>query len=101
VAVPDSGFFLDYVDVRTNTSFYTKGIQNLMELSNVEVDPIVHECVKDLSDEKWKCFFAEHLINYIKVPLFYIQSEYDSWSLSNILGENCHSPGNLSTCTPK
>jgi len=30
VAIPDSGFFLDYIDVQTNTSFYRYGIYNLM-----------------------------------------------------------------------
>ena len=32
---------------------------------------------------------AEELYKYIKVPLFPIQSLYDSWSIPNILGINC------------
>jgi len=33
------------------------------------------------------------------VPLFYIESEYDSWSLANILGLSCHKSGSLQTCS--
>jgi len=69
-----------------------------MQLSNVEIDPIVSECVADFPNDKWKCMFAEYLINYIQMPLFYIQSPYDSWSLTNILGQHCHESGSLQSC---
>ena len=42
--------------------------------------------------------FAEHLHPFIKVPLFPINSLYDSWSLPNILGINCVSGASLSNC---
>lgn len=50
--------------------------------------------------EKWKCMFAEHNYAFIKVPLFSIQSMYDSWSLPNILGIGCQNAGSLAGCTP-
>ena len=42
--------------------------------------------------------FAEYIHPYIKVPLFPINSLYDSWSLPNILGISCGSGGSLAGC---
>lgn len=42
--------------------------------------------------------FAEYNNAFIKIPLFPIQSLYDSWSLPNILGIRCESGGSLSNC---
>ena len=35
------------------------------------------------------CFLAGNLAQFIKVPLFIIQSTYDTWALQNILGLTC------------
>lgn len=43
--------------------------------------------------------FAEYNLNFIKVPLFPIQSLYDSWSLPNILGISCENGGSLAKCS--
>ena len=45
------------------------------------------------------CFFAQNLHKYIKVPLFAIQSLYDTWSISNILGISCIVNSSLNECT--
>ena len=36
--------------------------------------------------DQWRCmFFAEHLVPYIKTPMFIVQSKYDYWQMdSNI-----------------
>ncbi len=70
--MPDCGFFLDYIDVRYNTSAYRNSFINFMNYSNAEVDPIQSQCVADFPNDKWKCLFAEYLVNYIEVPFFFI-----------------------------
>jgi len=71
-----------------------------MLLANQEVDPIDTACVSNNTGSEWKCLFAEHLVNYIKVPTYVVMSQYDSWALANILGETCHLPlNNLALCT--
>ena len=64
-----------------------------MKISNVEVDPPTKECIAVNQDEKWKCMFAEYNHFFITVPLFAIQSPYDSWSLRYILGLFCENGG--------
>jgi hypothetical protein len=70
-----------------------------MNFSNAEVDPPVPECVAANPDAKWKCMFAEYLFPYVKVPLFAIQSAYDTWSLKTDIGIKClTSNGSLENC---
>lgn len=42
--------------------------------------------------------FAEYNYKYIKIPLFAIQSPYDTWCLPNILGLFCQRGGSLLDC---
>lgn len=42
--------------------------------------------------------FAQYVHKYIQVPIFAINSLYDSWSLPNILGISCQSGGSLANC---
>lgn len=49
-------------------------------------------------DEKWKCLFAEFNHFFIKVPLFAIQSPYDTWSMRYILGIFCEDGGSFVGC---
>jgi hypothetical protein len=98
-SLPDSGIFLDTINVRTKTQTYREGFINLMKLSNEEIDSPVTECNKDFPTNKVNCFFAQNLHKYIKVPLFAIQSLYDTWSVYNILGISCISGSSLAKCT--
>ena len=34
------------------------------------------------------CFFAEHLIHFIKTPMFALQPRYDQWQLHHVVGSN-------------
>jgi O-palmitoleoyl-L-serine hydrolase len=97
-SAPDSGIFLDSPNFLTQEHRYRMQFQNFMKFSNAEVDPPTDECVKENRNELWKCMFGEYLQAYIKVPLFPIQSLYDSWSLPNILGLGCGSGESLNNC---
>jgi hypothetical protein len=101
MAAPDSGLFLDmesfdHDDKLTYRNFYFK---NFMQIANVETDPVNSKCVEANPDEKWKCLMAPYLINYIDVPVFFVQSLYDQWSIPNILHTDCVWDGTLYNCT--
>lgn len=70
-----------------------------MAVANIEVNPPTKECVEAYKDETWKCMFAQYIHPFIKVPLFPVQSLYDSWSLPNILGMTCSSGGSFAHCS--
>jgi hypothetical protein len=99
ISLPDSGIFLDSMNYITKRNEYKLQFQNFMKISNAEVDPPTKECVASNQDEKWKCMFAEYNHFYINVPLFSIQSPYDSWSLRYILGLFCENGGSLAGCS--
>lgn len=99
VTAPDSGLFLDSVNVNTKDYSYRNGFINFMKFSNEEVDPPIPECVMDFPNEKWKCLFAQYQFPYIKTPLFPVEPLYDSWSVPNILGISCLNGESLSACT--
>lgn len=87
MVAPDSGLFLDMIPLSgdVSKSLRNKYFQNFMIISNTEVEPINSRCVAANPDEKWKCLMSAYLIEYIDIPLFFIQSTYDSWSIPNIL----------------
>ena len=51
----------------------------------MEVDPPNSQCVLYNQDEKWRCHFAQYLVRYINVPIFFVQSLYDSMAIVKIL----------------
>lgn len=65
----------------------------------MEIVPPVPECVAKYPDEPVNCLFAENIHEFIKVPLFAIQSLYDSWSLYNIIGMRCPNYNSLKGCS--
>jgi hypothetical protein len=79
MAAPDSGLFLDMIPINGDLSLAYRniGVKNFMEIVNIEVDPINSKCVAANPDEKWKCIMSPYLIDYIDVPLFFVQSLYD------------------------
>lgn len=99
-SVPDSGVFLDSVNVKTMKNAYRDQFINLMKLSNAEVDPPVPNCIKAYPTEKWRCMFAQYMYPHIQTSLFPVQSLYDTWSVPNILGINCiDATGSLKGCS--
>jgi hypothetical protein len=98
ISLPDSGIFLDSTNFVTKRNEYSLQFKNFMRFSNEEINPPTAECVAAYPNELWKCMFAEYNHVFIKVPLFAIQSPYDSWSLRNILGISCEDGGSLIGC---
>jgi hypothetical protein len=98
-SVPDSGVFLDSTNVQTGKYEYREQFINLMKLSNVDADPPVPNCIKQYPTEKWRCMFAQYMYPYIKAPIFPVNSLYDTWSITYILGITCvDTTGSLKNC---
>jgi hypothetical protein len=56
-------------------------------------------CAEAHKGELWKCLFADELIKYIKHPVYFLQSLYDGWDISEVLGFYCTEEfGSLSEC---
>ncbi|CDW87261.1 pectinacetylesterase family protein [Stylonychia lemnae] len=89
-AMPDSGFFVDYKSVLTNDNDYKIKMDQLYLISNAETNLPNSNCLNNVKPEdKNTCFFAENAINYIKSDVLVLQSGYDVWQISNILGISC------------
>ena len=99
--LPDSGFFVDHINLSTLDHDYLLKQKVLFESVNVEVLPVSRECIRDLPGEEHKCLLAEKIFNYIKVPILMLQPGYDTWQLMNILGEDCTKNNNLVNCDDK
>ena len=70
-----------------------------MKLANADFNPPTKECAAEFQSDLWKCMFAEYLYKYLRVPLFCVQSQYDSWSIPNILNIHCIIGHSLKGCS--
>jgi len=95
---PDSGFFVDHINLATKDNDYKFKQKVLFELVNKEVEPTSKDCLKDNAEEPYNCLLAEYLFKYIDVPFLMIQPGYDTWQLMNILGEGCVMNNSLRDC---
>jgi len=65
----------------------------VFEMQNVSLN-VNEECVNAYrKGMKWKCMFSPHVYPFMKVPVFVIDSMYDSWQMENILGARIPSFG--------
>eukprot|EP01125_Pyxidicula_operculata_P008327 TRINITY_DN2804_c0_g1_i1.p2 TRINITY_DN2804_c0_g1~~TRINITY_DN2804_c0_g1_i1.p2 ORF type:complete len:360 (+),score=63.23 TRINITY_DN2804_c0_g1_i1:1188-2267(+) len=85
VGMPDSGFFLDYETSRNYHGMMVWVFEQMNSTAGLNQRCIsAHQATKDT----WKCIFAEHTSPFIQTPMFPLQSQFDSWQLDNILGNN-------------
>jgi hypothetical protein len=71
--IPDSGFFVDHINLKTKDNDYKLKLKILSdEVNREEVLPVNTECVKENLNEKHNCLLAENLLKYIKVPFLMI-----------------------------
>jgi len=96
--IPDSGFFVDHINLKTKDNDYKLNQKILFEIVNKEVLPESKECLNDNFNEMHNCLLAENIFKYIKVPILMLQPGYHSWQLYNILGENCVKNNSLIKC---
>jgi hypothetical protein len=92
IAIADSGVFgSDFVNPFTNRTDVIVYFKPLFALVNNEIDMPMKACVEHYGgkENQLPCFLAGNLAEFIKVPIFIIQSTYDTWALQNILGLTC------------
>jgi len=103
VGLPDSGFFLDFQDPsvscspdsalvepllgRTVDGDYHCGLKWTFSIQNATAG-INQDCVAAHAStaDVWKCMFAEHSSDFIRSPMFAMQSQYDAWQTGNVQG---------------
>ncbi|CAD8060863.1 unnamed protein product [Paramecium primaurelia] len=96
--IPDSGIFIDMAAI-DGTNNPRQSLDLLIDLVNSEVSHPNSECVSNNQQQKWKCYYAQYLLEYIKTPLFIVQSLYDYYSLSQMFKVDCANNYNLTQCT--
>jgi hypothetical protein len=82
VCVPQSGLFLD--NTAMSGSYYPAVMKFTFMQQNISIQTT--ECYKYHAPlEAFKCMFAENIMQYIKTPVFALQSRFDSWQIDNDL----------------
>jgi hypothetical protein len=81
-SIPVSGFFLDAMSVQ-GIAVYTQQMQVVWDMSQpFNAAGTNAACVADWpADQSWRCNMAEYVYRYITVPIFPLNSAYDSWQL--------------------
>lgn len=98
VAIPDSGLFLvEYVN--SFGSSLSEYIINLFKLMDNDVDLPMPECKTAFPDDPMQCYSANNIAKFIKPPIFIIESQYDMWSIKNILWLTCVGSKTVGTMT--
>ena len=64
-------------------------MRNLYKLVNAETPFPNQKCVKAHPEDPWKCFMSPNLVQFIDTPTFLIESQYDTWSIENVVGQKC------------
>ena len=83
-AMPDSGFFLDYNATAGSRGGYGQLMRWVCSAMN-STGGLPAACVAANPSDPCKCIFAEHVVATAKVPLYPLQSKYDSWQIGNDL----------------
>ena len=101
-AMADSGWFSIFKSYKHGYPWYRESMKTLFSIVNEESDFPNKRCVQAHFDDPSLCFHAEVMLASIEVPLFIIQTGYDTWSLDQVLNINCvefNEEANLNRCT--
>lgn len=86
---PDAGFFLDAPNV-DGQYVYRQNFIGADPVWNVTAGGGTNlECLAANSGSEWKCLMAQYLTQYIKTPMFVMNSLYDAYQTSHILETKC------------
>ncbi|XP_057525839.1 pectin acetylesterase 9-like [Amaranthus tricolor] len=102
--ISDAGFFLDAPDIAKHYTIRTY-FNDVVSLQGVEKN-LDLKCTSSVDDPRL-CFFEQHLLNYIRKPVFILNTAYDVFQLYNIfvpptadvLKQWSHCKHNITTCT--
>ncbi len=98
-AVLDSPYYLDqapYDETFVGFPNQTMEIYNRYNVAAI----IPADCAAvytDASGDGWKCIYGQYRVPFLRLPYVMFASQYDSYQLSNNIGENPESSGHYST----
>ena len=94
--LPDAGYFIDAANTSGAMEIRAK-YRYVYHMQNCS-GGVNDACISAKTEtDQWQCFMAQYTYPYIKTPIFVLNSEYDTWQLSNILQLGCLPP----KCTPE
>ena len=88
VAMPDSGFFLNYAAVGVSPTFPQRMNWTFVNANVSGGGLLSPKCTAAHPGEEWLCMFAENLAPTMTTPTFALQSIYDSYQIGSILHAN-------------
>lgn len=96
-SVPVSGIFLDQNSVEGNP-VYQHQMASIFTLSNANTATNT-QCLKHnrMLFKNWRCNFAEYVYEFIRSPIFVVQSAFDSWVV-NCIYTAVHSKNDVEGC---
>lgn len=97
--IADGTLFLNSFNYRHNASYIEERMKMVEKLTTENFTFPNSACAEAHKGELWKCLFADELIKFVKHPVYFLQSLYDGWDISEILGFYCTEEwGSLSEC---
>jgi hypothetical protein len=97
--IADGALFLNAYNYRHNATYIEERIRMVEKLTTENITFPNAACADAHKGELWKCLFADELIKYVKHPVYFLQSLYDGWDISEVLGFYCTEEwGSLSEC---
>ena len=88
-ALPDSGHFINYNGYKGATN-YSGGMEWVFNNGNMSYGSVDSDCINAYggpdSTDAYNCVFAQNIAPYVDLPLFALNSRFDAWQTSNILG---------------
>lgn len=83
----DAGLFLDEDSTSETENMARKQFKALYSLHR----PVLNKkCLKSFArKDKYRCLFPQNTLQYIKLPIYIVNSLYDHWQLSYLEGVNC------------
>lgn len=82
-SAPISGFFVDYPSV-SGPHVYGDEIRSIYGISNASTNADCQAFYRRTNDD-WKCNMAQYVYDFVRAPLFVLNSHYDSWQTGCIL----------------
>ena len=78
-------------------------IKQFMKISNADERPPNTKCLESLSTttEDWQCFFSPKIVQYLDTKMLWLNAQYDSFLLQNVLQVGCLLNSDPSTFSPK
>ena len=87
--IPDSGVFLDFPTHTLKAHEFMNQVKTLYRISNLDSETPLELCNIYLSEEPWKCLFVQYNYHYLYGKMLFIQSQYDSVVIKDILKIPC------------